>query len=154
MQGKVGNKLNPTHRRIAMMRAAGMGYDAIAHCMEVTEVEILNVLRRPDVAKYLMCIEGTFVEDLRPVAKRVNETLARHAEEAAAMVYDIMRDMRTRDDVSAQRLALQSAQDILDRAGHRAIQRAETHDIHALEPAQLESLAQVFREVNDNAERK
>lgn len=142
--------LQPTHTRVAMLRVAGMTNAAIARYMDLTTGRVTQILEKPNVQKYILQITATFATDLVPTAKEVNQEIARSSLRAAKVVEEIMEDMHERDDPMSKRVALSSAQDILDRAGHKPATKIEGKVAHgvAILPEQLELAAQVAKELN------
>src|SRR5438477_2883552 len=94
----------------------------IEHLLETSVAEVSNILPRPHVAKYMLHVAGTYIEDEKDVValvKDVNEKIAHAADEAFETELEIMRDLKTRkDNVRALVAAASTAQDILDRAGN------------------------------------
>jgi flagellar biosynthesis regulator FlaF len=131
-----------------MMRLAGMTEFAIAQFLEVTSAHINHILHRPDVASYMMKIDATFVNDLRPTAERVNAKLEASSIRAQEVIEEIMEQMHSRDDHKAKSIALMSARDILDRAGHRPAMKIESKIAHGvmIDPEQLEHALEVIKE--------
>lgn len=142
--------LRPEHTRIAMLRVAGMTNAAIARYMDFTSVRVSQILEMPRVQKYILQITATFATDLVPTAKEVNQEIARSSLRAAKVVEEIMEQMHERDDPRSKSVALSSAQDILDRAGHKPATKIEGKVAHgvAILPEQLELAAQVAKELN------
>lgn len=122
---------------------------AIARYMDFTAARVTQILEMPRVQKYILQITATFATDLVPTAKEVNKEIARSSMRAAKVVEEIMEEMHERDDANSKRVALSSAQDILDRAGHKPATRIEGKVAHgvAIHPEQLELAAQVAKEL-------
>jgi len=141
--------VSPKHRNIVMMHLGGMTNAAIGRFLDCTEATIASILALPTVARYTMQLQSTFVDDLRPIALRVNESIEQHSERAAKVIFEIMESMHEREEIRAQQVALASAQDILDRAGHKPKVQVESKNLHGfvVSDSTLEKMAQVIREL-------
>ena len=133
-----------------MMRVAGMAEDAIARFADITEASVASTLSSTRVQKYLLALQSTFIDDLRPLAVRMNEIITGNAERAARVVAEIMEEMHQRPEPRAKSVALASAVDILDRAGYRPTQRVEQANIHAVHPDSIQQIADVLRELGSS----
>lgn len=138
------------HRNIVMMHLAGMSDAAIGRFFDCTEAHIANILSLPTVQTYMMRLQASYIDDLRPIAQRVNESIERHSERAAQVVVEIMDSMHEREEIRAQQLALASAQDILDRAGHKPALRVQSQNLHAhaLTEATIDKMTAVLKELS------
>jgi hypothetical protein len=126
-----GNRLTAENRRCAILKMGGMTNEAIARFVDATPEAVGYIVNQPAVQRYMMQMEATFVDDLRPIAHRVNKSIEDHSERAAQIVFEIMEEMHKREEIRAQQLSLTSAQDILDRAGHKPTTKVESTNIHA-----------------------
>ena len=112
-------------KQVVHMTLAGLGPDVIARTLSITTDTVVKILRKPHVHKYQLQITSLHVKDIRPAMQEVSEAFASSALEAQQCVLEVMREMRANPDPRAQRVALSSAQDILDRAGHKPTLRVE-----------------------------
>ena len=135
-------------RRIALMMASGMTQDAIARFLDTETADVHITANNPRVQKFLFALQSTFVDDLRPVAERINKTMLASAERAQQVVNEIMEEMHSSERIDAKRVALASAQDILDRAGFRPTQRVEQATVHAVHPDSVRQISEVLREMD------
>lgn len=134
-------------KQVAHMTLAGLGPDAIARSLGITTDLVVKTLRKPQVQKYQLQITALHVKDIRPAMQDVSEAFASSAMEAQQCVLQVMREMRANPDPRAQRVALSSAQDILDRAGHKPTLRVEEAKVHAIHPETLKELGSVLKEL-------
>ncbi len=156
-QGTPNAVLSPLELRIAMMRVAGMSYDAIARFLDQASKTIEYHCNKPRVQAHMLALQSTFVEDLRGKADKMNERLMDLALEAVEVQAQTMSDMNGRREspglkqdtqIKAAALAVTTAQDILDRAYGKAPKRVEveSHHTHAIDPAGAELIADALRE--------
>lgn len=145
--GPVDAWLRGTDRQVAHMRLANASVDAIAAMMEITTHQVNVILEKPTVQKYIAKVTAAFVDEAKPTMMTVTQALADAALEAKDTVLGVMREMRSNPEPAAQRVALASAQDILDRAGHKPALRVEEAKVHAIHPETLKELGSVLREL-------
>jgi hypothetical protein len=141
--------IDPVHRQIVMMHLAGMSQPAIARFLDCTSEYIGQVLLRPRVQRYTLMLQASYMNDLRPIAERVNKSIEDQSERAAQVVSEIMEEMHKKEDIRAKSLALCSAKDILDRAGHRPTVKVESKNLHGhvVSEGTMEKMAEVLREM-------
>jgi hypothetical protein len=158
-QGQPNTVLSPLELRIAMMRVAGMSYDAIARFLNQASKTIEYHCDKPRVQAHMLQLQSTFVEDLRGPATRMNERLTELAFGAVEVQAQTMQDMNERrqspglkqdTQIKAAALAITTAQDILDRAYGKAPKRieVESHNTHTIDPAGAEMIAAAIREAD------
>lgn len=155
--GTPNGHLSSIELRIAMMRSAGMSCDAIARFLGMSSANILYHANKPRVQQYMLAMQSTFVEDMRPAALRMNEKLDELAMKAVKVAEDTMDDMDRRrsepglkqeTQLKAAALAVMTAQDILDRAYGKAPKRVEVeqHTTHTIDPEAAGAIADALRE--------
>lgn len=144
-----GRALTPGDKRVALLYLSGMRPDGIAAYLSCTGRAIQKVLEKPTVQEYLKVMDATFVGDLRPTAERVNKKIEEYSMRALDVVKEVMEDMHAREEIRAKQVALSSAQDILDRAGHRPTQRVEQKNLnaYAVSEATLDKISEVSKEL-------
>jgi len=140
-------ELEPQERRAALMRAAGMSEATIGHLLDCDYMTINAILKRPRVARYLIAIESTFVQDLKASAKHLDDAIMNEASRAFHVEKNVMERLyEMRDSIRAQMGAAATAQDILDRAGKRAPTRVQTEVTHTIDAEALSHVAKVLGE--------
>ena len=144
--------LSPYERRIVLLTQAGLSTEAIGRIIERPSSTVADALKRPHVVRYMQVIEATHADDIRPVAKRVQETILESAEEAAKITRVIMNDMfARREEIPAAKLAFATAQDILDRIGASAPKKVDIqadHQHHGMVDAgTLKDIVDVLKEM-------
>jgi|SRR5215471_198004 len=140
-------ELDPTERRVALMRAAGMSEQTIGHFLETDYIAVSRILQRPRVARYLITIESTFVNDIRESARKLDVAITNAANRAFHIEKEVMENLfAQKESVRAQLGAATTAQDILDRAGKRAPTRIQTEVTHTIDAEALGRVASVLRE--------
>ena len=146
---KAYRDLDPTESKIALLRAAGMTLEAIAHIMESSEPAVRYILSKPRVANHLLKLQAIHASDLTEGSKDLNAAIEHAAEEAFETELDIMRRLREREEARSLAIAATTAQDILDRAGKRAPAKSVQVQAHVVAPQTIEHLAEVIRTVRD-----
>lgn len=143
------NSLSPIERRVALMHVADVSQRDIARFVDVDQVTVGNILKRPHVAKYILAQTSTFARDLAPAFKDLNDAIETAADRAFEVEKDVMERLYDyapdqKGYIRAMLGAASTAQDILDRAG----KRAPTKVVHSvdIEPGALEAIAQVLEE--------
>lgn len=139
--------LEPIERRAALMRAAGMSEAVIGRFMDCDYTTIAAILKRPRVARYLIALEATFVEEIAPSAQHLTAAIEHEAGRAFHIERAVMETLFTqKENVRAQLGAAATAQDILDRAGKRAPTRVQTEITHTIDAEALANVALVLQE--------
>jgi len=155
--GTPNETLSPMELRIAMMRCAGMSFDAIGRFFNLGSKTIEFHVQKPRVQAHILALQSTFVEDLRGPTARMHERLSALAHRAIDVQESVMNDMDGRrtdaaikdeTQIRAAALAITTAQDILDRAYGKAPRRieVESHHTHAIDPSGAELIADAIRE--------
>lgn len=147
-----GAALTDAQRRICMLHLAGMSQDSIARFLDVTQKTVATTLSNPRVSRYLMQMQATYVDNIMPIVNDVETAFKDHALRASEVVTEIMESMHLSDNPQCKRVALSSAQDILDRAGYKPAQRVEQATVHAVHPDSLNKIAEVLRELSPNGD--
>jgi hypothetical protein len=130
-----------------MMRAAGMSEATIGHFLDCDYMTVNAILKRPRVARFLIALESTFVEDLKASAKHLDDAILSEANRAFHVEKNVMERLyEMRDSIRAQLGAAATAQDILDRAGKRAPTRVQTEVTHTIDAEALSHVAKVLGE--------
>lgn len=145
-------ELEPLERRVALMRAAGMSEAVIGRFIDTDYMTVKNILLRPRVARYLIALESTFVEEISESAKHLDAAI----QNEATYAFDVERKVMDRlfameQNVRAQIGAASTAQDILDRAGKRAPTKVQTEVTHTIDAEALAHVATVLQEVHGQA---
>src|SRR5215471_18616013 len=144
--------LEPLERRVALMRAAGMSEAVIGRFIDTDYMTVNAILKRPRVARYLLALESTFVEEIAPSAKNLTAAIDNAAHRAFEIEKDVMERLYAKDqDIRAQLGAATTAQDILDRAGKRAPTKIQSETIHTIDAEALAHVAKVLGEVNGHS---
>lgn len=155
----IDKDLNPTERKIAMMRVAGATIDSIAYMLEVANGTIEYVLRKPHVANYILLLTAYTGRGIEEGIRNLNEAIDSAATEAFDIEMKSMRELdslgddpvllRPPDRIKAKVAASTIAQDILDRAGKRAPTRVINAQLHGTIPeAALARVSDVLSEIN------
>lgn len=144
--------LEPLERRVALMRAAGMSEAVIGRFIDTDYMTVKVILQRPRVARYLIALESTFVDEISESAKHLTASI----ENEAAYAFDVEKKVMDRlfameSNVRAQLGAASTAQDILDRAGKRAPTKVQTEITHTIDAEALAHVATVLQEVHGQA---
>jgi len=143
-------ELEPLERRVALMRAAGMSEGVIARFIDADYMTVGNILKRPRVARYLIALESTFVNEITESAKHLTTAIENEAVTAFQVEKTVMdRLFAMETNVRAQLGAASTAQDILDRAGKRAPTKVQTEVTHTIDAEALAHVASVLQEVHD-----
>jgi hypothetical protein len=142
-------ELEPLERRVALMRAAGMSEAVIGRFIDTDYMTVSTILKRPRVARYLIALESTFVEEISESAKHLDAAI----QNEAAYAFDVERKVMDRlfvmeTNVRAQLGAASTAQDILDRAGKRAPTKIQSEITHTIDAEALAHVATVLQEVH------
>jgi len=141
--------LEPLERRVALMRAAGMSEAVIGRFIDTDYMTVAKILQRPRVARFLIALESTFVQDISESAKNLTAAMDAEASRAFQVERDVMERLYAMEqDVRAQLGAASTAQDILDRAGKRAPTKVQNEVIHTIDAEALQHVANVLQEVN------
>jgi hypothetical protein len=132
------------------MRAAGMSEAVIGRFIDTDYMTVSMILKRPRVARYLIALESTFVEEISESAKHLDAAI----QNEATYAFDVERKVMDRlfameQNVRAQMGAVSAAQDILDRAGKRAPTKVQTEVTHTIDAEALAHVASVLQEVHD-----
>lgn len=144
--------LEPIERRVSLMRAAGMSEAVIGRFLDTDYMTVNAILKRPRVARYLLALETTFVEEIGPSAKNLTVAIDHAANRAFEIEKDVMERLYAKDqDIRAQLGAAATAQDILDRAGKRAPTKIQSETIHTIDAEALAHVAKVLTEVNGHS---
>lgn len=141
--------LEPLERRCALMRAAGMSEAVIGRFIDTDYMTVKVILARPRVARYLIALESTFVDEITESAKHLNtaiENEAAYAFQVEKTVMDRLYAMET--NVRAQLGAASTAQDILDRAGKRAPTKIQSEVTHTIDAEAMAHVASVLQEIH------
>jgi hypothetical protein len=139
--------LEPLERRVALMRAAGMSEAVIGRFIDTDYMTVNAILKRPRVARYLIALESTFVEEIGPSAKHLDAAIQNEARRAFVVERSVMeRLFEQKENVRAQLGAATTAQDILDRAGKRAPTKIQTEITHTIDAEALARVAEVLQE--------
>jgi hypothetical protein len=139
--------LEPLERRVALMRAAGMSEAVIGRFIDTDYMTVNAILKRPRVARYLIALESTFVNEIGPSAKHLDEAIQNEARRAFIIEKDVMERLYAKEDsIRAQLGAAATAQDILDRAGRRAPTKVQTEVTHTIDAEALARVAEVLNE--------
>jgi hypothetical protein len=132
-----------------------MSLAAIGQFLDCDYVTVAAILKRPRVARFLLALETTMVDQIdKSSIRNLNEAIENAAHRAFEVEETVMERLFGREyDVRAQLGAAATAQDILDRAGKRAPtqQRVQVDygiDAHALSAA-VEALREHERTVID-----
>jgi hypothetical protein len=140
-------ELEPLERRVVLMRAAGMSEQTIGHFLDCDYPTVGAILRKPHVARYLIAIESTFVNEIADSAKHLDRSIEHAANRAFIVNREVMeRLFEQKESVRAQLGAATTAQDILDRAGKRAPTKIQTEMMHTIDAEALEKVVDVLRE--------
>jgi hypothetical protein len=132
---------------VALMRASGMSEATIGHFLDCDYMTVNAILKRPRVARYLIALEATFVQDLKESAKHLDNAILSEANRAFHVEKNVMERLyEMRDSIRAQLGAAATAQDILDRAGKRAPTRVQTEVTHTIDAEALSHVAKVLGE--------
>lgn len=145
-------ELPDREKAVINMKLAGMDNSSIAQVLNLSEPAIVKILSDPQVKAYRLRLESVFSRDFSQKATDVAEEIKLGAIEAAHAVREIMREMRADPSPRAQRVALSSAQDILDRAGHVAKQKVEVAAGVVIHPDTLRGLRDVIKELKEPSE--
>jgi hypothetical protein len=130
-----------------MMRAAGMSDGVIARFLDMDSCLVGNIFKRPRVARYLIALEGTFVNDISKSSKILDTAIMHAADRAFVIERDVMERLYEKtDSIRAQLGAAATAQDILDRAGKRAPTKIQAEVVHTIDAEALDLVAEVLRE--------
>jgi hypothetical protein len=134
------------------MRAAGMSEAVIGRFIDTDYMTVKVILARPRVARYLIALESTFVNEITESAKHLDNAI----QSEAAYAFDVERKVMDRlfameKDVRAQIGAASTAQDILDRAGKRAPTKVQTEITHTIDAEALAHVAEVLQEIHGPA---
>lgn len=143
-----GAALTDNQRRICMMHLAGMSQESIARFLDVVQGTIQHTLENPRVARYLMQMQASYVDNIMPLVNDVETAFKDQALRASEVVFEIMESMHISENPQAKRVALSSAQDILDRAGYKPALRVEQATVHAVHPDSLAKIAEVLKELS------
>lgn len=139
--------LEPLERRVALMRASGMSEATIGHFLDCDYMTVNAILKRPRVARYLIALESTFVDDIKASAKHLDDAILSEANRAFQVEKSVMERLYAMsDNIKAQLGAATTAQDILDRAGKRAPTRVQTEVMHTIDAEALSHVAKVLGE--------
>jgi len=139
--------LEPLERRVALMRAAGMSEAVIGRFIDTDYMTVNAILKRPRVARYLIALESTFVEEIGPSAKHLDAAIQNEARRAFHVEREVMETLfAQKENVRAQMGAATTAQDILDRAGKRAPTKIQTEVTHTIDAEALARVADVLNE--------
>jgi len=139
--------LEPIERRAAMMRASGMSDAVIARFLDLDSTYVINIFKRPRVARYLIALESTFVTDISKSSKLLDTAILAEANRAFYVEKQVMERLFERSDcVRSQLGAAATAQDILDRAGKRAPTKIQAEVVHTIDAEALDLVAQVLGE--------
>jgi hypothetical protein len=142
-------ELEPLERRVALMRAAGMSEGVIGKFIDTDYMTVGNILKRPRVARYLIALESTFVDEISESAKHLTAAIENEAVTAFQVERTVMdRLFAMETNVRAQLGAASTAQDILDRAGKRAPTKVQTEVTHTIDAEALAHVASVLEEVH------
>jgi len=142
-------ELEPLERRVALMRAAGMSEVVIGHFLDTDYMTVKGILERPRVARYLIALESTFVQEISESAKHLTESIEAEAVNAFHIEKNVMERLYAMEkDVRAQLGAASTAQDILDRAGKRAPTKIQTEVSHTIDAEALAHVAGVLQEIH------
>jgi hypothetical protein len=142
-------ELEPLERRVALMRAAGMSEAVIGRFIDTDYMTVAMILKRPRVARYLIALESTFVNEISESAKHLDAAIQNEASYAFDVEKKVMdRLFAMEKDVRAQLGAASTAQDILDRAGKRAPTKTQTEVLHTIDAEALAHVATVLQEVH------
>jgi hypothetical protein len=144
--------LEPLERRCALMRAAGMSEAVIGRFIDSDYMTVNAILKRPRVARYLIALESTFVEEITDSAKHLDRAIQHEAARAFHVERNVMDRLYAMEtNVRAQMGAAATAQDILDRAGKRAPTRVQSEVVHTIDAEALAHVASVLQEINGQA---
>jgi hypothetical protein len=141
--------LEPLERRVALMRAAGMSEAVIGRFIDTDYMTVNAILKRPRVARFLIALESTFVNEISKSAKHLDAAIQEEAHRAFHIERDVMERLYAKEsDIRAQLGAAATAQDILDRAGKRAPTKIQGEVVHTIDAEALARVADVLQEHN------
>lgn len=144
-------ELHPLERRVAFMRVAGADLRTIALVTEKDETSIREITLRPRVANFMMVCTGMIADELAPAVGNLNDSINEAATRAFEIENTVMERLFANDEsVRAQMGAASTAQDILDRAGHRAPAKAITYNMHEIAPGSINQLARAISDVSNS----
>jgi hypothetical protein len=139
--------LEPIERRACMMRASGMSDAVIARFLDIDSGLVGQIFKRPRVARFLIALEGTFINDISKSAKILDTAIMHEATRAFQIEKQVMERLFEKEDsIRAQLGAAATAQDILDRAGKRAPTKILAEVMHTIDAEALELVADVLAE--------
>jgi hypothetical protein len=140
-------ELEPIERRVALMRVAGMSEAVVGRFLDTDCMTVSAILKRPHVARFIIALESTFVQDLKESAKHLDNAIMNEANRAFIVEKEVMERLFAKeDDVRAQLGAATTAQDILDRAGKRAPTKVIGEVLHSVDAEALSHVADVLQE--------
>jgi 1-aminocyclopropane-1-carboxylate deaminase/D-cysteine desulfhydrase-like pyridoxal-dependent ACC family enzyme len=126
-----------------------MSEAVIGKFIDTDYMTVGNILKRPRVARYLIALESTFVDEITESAKHLNVAIENEAATAFHIEKTVMdRLFAMETNVRAQLGAASTAQDILDRAGKRAPTKVQTEVTHTIDAEALAHVATVLQEVH------
>jgi hypothetical protein len=135
----------PHERRFSGARWMSLAASQFLDCDYVT---IAALLKRPRVARYLLAIQSTMVEELdKTHVKSLNEAIEESAHRAFEIEETVMERLFNREyDVRAQLGAAATAQDILDRAGKRAPTQQRVQVDYGIDAIALSAAVEALKE--------
>ncbi|GEM_PF-3910314 len=126
-----------------------MSEAVIGRFLDTDYMTVSYILKRPRVARFLIALESTFVQDLRESSKHLDKAIMNSADRAFTVEKEVMeRLFEKADDVRAQLGAASTAQDILDRAGKRAPTKVVGEMVHTIDAEALAHVAGVLQEAH------
>lgn len=129
-----------------------MSEAVIGRFIDTDYMTVKQILARPRVARYLIALESTFVNEITESAKHLTTAIENEATHAFHVEKTVMdRLFKMEENVRAQLGAASTAQDILDRAGKRAPTKVQTEVTHTIDAEALAHVATVLQEVHGPA---
>lgn len=141
--------LRPLDVRIAHMSVAGLSLEEIGTFLQMPVSSVNHILGKERVQRYMLQLHATFAGDLRPYMDRMRARLEHTSFEMLENIETIHREsFQERGDIKRAKLAVVTAQDILDRAGASAPKRLEVENHHTfnIDPEQGERIIEVLKE--------
>jgi hypothetical protein len=125
-----------------------MSLAAIGQFLDCDYVTVAAILKRPRVARFLLALETTMVDQIdKSSIRNLNEAIENAAHRAFEVEETVMERLFNREyDVRAQLGAATTAQDILDRAGKRAPTQQRVQVDYGIDAHALSAAVEALRE--------
>lgn len=126
--GKIEHRVTGDQRKIATMRAAGIGQLQIARLLGISEETVMYHLGRPHVRSLVIKLGCVIVDELRPIVELVKEDLRIASQEAFEANLEVLRFSRAemnKGNVKAAVLCGRTAENLLERVGISAPKQVE-----------------------------